>query len=337
MELFLYDDDEAPVVTQGPSIVDQAATVVAEERTAETPVDDRRGYLGGSDAAVIAGLSPWKTAYQLWLEKTGREQSPDLSDNERVYWGTVLEEIVAREYATRTNCKIRRVNRLIKHPDHPYLGAHIDRDILNTDGMLEVKTTGRRDNWGEPGTADIPDYYLAQVQHYMGITGDAWCDVAVLFFGQQMEIYHVDRDDEFIEALYKLERRFWEDYVLADEPPTPESSDEASAMWSSTRPGIVQGSAVALTVADRLYEIKQQIKEYKAEQDKLELELKKQMEDIGDTLTVGGQKIATWKTQTARRFNAKLFERDYPDLYEEYKVERESRVFRLNYKPQGGK
>jgi len=339
MELFLYDDDEAPVVTQGPSIVDQAATAVMEERAAETPVDDRRGYLGGSDAAVIAGLSPWKTGYQLWLEKTGREQPADLSDVERVYWGNVLEEIVAREYAKRTNLKVRRVNRLIKHPDYPYLGAHIDRDILNTDGMLEIKTTGRRENWGEPGTDQIPDYYLAQVQHYMAVLGERvqWCDVAVLFSGQEMAIYHVERDDEFIDAMLKIERRFWEDHVLADVPPTPESSDEASQMWASTRPGTVQGNALALTAAEQLYEIKAQIKEYEGAKDRLELELKKQMEDIGDTLTVDGKKIATWKVQTARRFDSKQFEADHPDLYNEYKAERESRVFRLSYKPQGGK
>lgn len=336
MDLHLYDDDEAPVVTQGPAIVDQAATAVLEERGAETPVDDRRGYLGGSDATVIAGLSPWKTAYQLWLEKTGREQPADLSDNERVYWGQVLEEIVAREYSKRTNLKVRRVNRLIKHSEYSYLGAHIDRDILNTPGMLEIKTTGRRDHWGEPGSADIPDYYLAQVMHYMGITGREWADVAVLFSGQEMQIYHVERDDEFVESLFTVERRFWENHVLTDEPPAPDSSDEASAMWSSTRPGTVQGNALALTSAESLYRIKEEIKRLKSEQDRLELELKKQMEDIGDTLMVDGKKVATWKVQKARRFDSKAFEADHPDLYDEYKAEKESRVFRLSYKPQGG-
>ena len=49
----------------------------------------RSGGIGGSDAAVIAGLSPWKSPYELYLEKTGEAAAPDLSDNERVYWGTV--------------------------------------------------------------------------------------------------------------------------------------------------------------------------------------------------------------------------------------------------------
>ncbi len=334
MELHLYDPDEAPTIVSGESVVDEVVSGnVTEERGAETPVEDRRGYLGGSDAAVIAGLSPWKTAYQLWLEKTGREQSPDLSGNERVYWGQILEEIVAREYQQRTGNKVRRANKLFKHPYYPFLGAHIDRDIVKSAGILEVKTTGRRDNWGEPGTDEIPDYYMAQVQHYMGIVGATWADIAVLFSGQEMAVYSVLHDDEFIEALFKLERRFWEENVLGDTPPTPSSSEEASQMWASTRPGVVNGNALALSTAERLYEVKQQIKEYESEKDRLELELKKQMEDIGDTLMVDGKKIATWKTQTARRFNTKLFEKDYPDLYDEYKRENESRVFRLSYKP----
>ena len=167
----------------------------------------------------------------------------------------------------------------------------------------------------------------------MAVTGDEWADVAVLFSGQEMQIYHVARDEEFIDALIAVERRFWEDHVLADTPPTPETSEEASAMWPRAGAGVVRGNRIALEVAGRLYEIKEQIKHYKAEQDRLELELKKQMEDIGDTLMVDGQKIATWKTQTSRRFDGKAFGADHPELYEEYKRESESRVFRLSYKP----
>jgi len=341
MGLYLYDEEDAPDITTGPEIVNEeaaTATAVMEERGAETPANDRRGYLGGSDAAIVAGLSPWKTPYQLYLEKTGAEKSLDLSGIERVYWGTVLEEIVAREYANRSGHKIRRVNRLMKHADYPYIGAHIDRDILNTDGILEVKTAGRRDNWGEPGSGDIPDNYLAQVQHYMGVAGAQWADVAVLFFGQEMVVYHVERDDEFIDGLFAIERRFWNEHVLTGIPPTPESSEEASQMWRTTRPGTVTGNDGTLITATKLHDVRATIKEKESEKDLLEAELKRQMQDIGDTLIVGKEKVATWKNQTSRRFDSNLFGEDHPDLYDQYKTEKESRVFRFSYKPgKGGK
>ena len=58
----------------------------------------RNSGIGGSDAGVIAGLNRWKSPYQLWLEKTGQVEPEDLSDNEYVYWGTVLEQVVADSY-----------------------------------------------------------------------------------------------------------------------------------------------------------------------------------------------------------------------------------------------
>ena len=52
----------------------------------------RKQGIGGSDAAAIMGLNPWKTAMDVWLEKVG-EFSEDTQDNEKM-WGRVLEDIV---------------------------------------------------------------------------------------------------------------------------------------------------------------------------------------------------------------------------------------------------
>ena len=61
-------------------------------------VHDRIGYLGGSDAAVVLGISPWKSRYQLWCEKTGAEPIPNLDGVDYIYFGQVLEPIVASEF-----------------------------------------------------------------------------------------------------------------------------------------------------------------------------------------------------------------------------------------------
>ena len=58
--------------------------------------------IGGSDAAIIAGLNRWKSPYQLWLEKTRQVEPEDISDNEYVYWGTVLEQLVADRFCELT-------------------------------------------------------------------------------------------------------------------------------------------------------------------------------------------------------------------------------------------
>ena len=93
-------------------------------------LDIRQQGIGSSDAAVAVGLSPYKSALSLWLEKTGRKQPEDLSAKEAVLWGTVLEPVLASVYAERTGRKVRRVNAVLQHPEYPYLLANLDREVI---------------------------------------------------------------------------------------------------------------------------------------------------------------------------------------------------------------
>ena len=79
----------------------------------------RRNGIGGSDAAAIMGLSPWRTAMDVWLEKTG-EFTRDDEENEQMYWGTVLEAVVAEEFTRRTGLKTRRRNAILQSRKYPF-------------------------------------------------------------------------------------------------------------------------------------------------------------------------------------------------------------------------
>lgn len=167
----------------------------------------RSAGIGGSDLAALMGLSPYKTPFQLWQEKTGRFE-PDFSpeQEERMHWGTVLEDVVARHYADAKACKVQRINTQLAHPKWPIIIGNLDRvvltegsrarwdasagRVLGAERVLEVKTAsayalrsnGESDTtgWGEPGTDQIPQHYWLQVQHYMGLAGLPVADVAVL-------------------------------------------------------------------------------------------------------------------------------------------------------------
>ena len=60
--------------------------------------------IGGSDVSVIAGINPYKSAYQLWLEKTGQTE-PAESENEYTHFGTVLEPVIRKEFIERMDLK----------------------------------------------------------------------------------------------------------------------------------------------------------------------------------------------------------------------------------------
>jgi putative phage-type endonuclease len=103
----------------------------------------RRSGLGSSDAAAAMGRSRWKTKLTVSLEKRGEIPPPDLSDNEKVQFGILLEDVVAREWARRKGKKVRCVNRTMRHPVHRFLMAHPDREIVGESALLEVKTTDK--------------------------------------------------------------------------------------------------------------------------------------------------------------------------------------------------
>ena len=196
----------------------------------------RNRGIGGSDAAVAVGLSPYKSPLELWLEKTGRKPADDLSANDAVFWGITLEAIIANVYAERTGAKVRRVNSILQHPKYPFMLVNLDRVVAHpTDGngLLEVKTAGLRSAayWVE----GVPEGYQCQVLHQLAVTGKTWADVAVLIGGNDFRIYRIERDEAKIEALIQLEQTFWQ-HVLEDTPPSCDGSESSSRALAKLYP-----------------------------------------------------------------------------------------------------
>ena len=73
----------------------------------------RNSGIGGSDAADVLGLNKWKSPFQLCLEKTGQTETDDLSSNEYVYWGNILELVVAYDKRESPSCHKTARRRLL--------------------------------------------------------------------------------------------------------------------------------------------------------------------------------------------------------------------------------
>ncbi|GCB02626.1 YqaJ viral recombinase family protein [Ralstonia sp. SET104] len=191
----------------------------------------RKQGIGGSDAAAAVGLNPYKSQLELWLEKTGRDaelRKPDPDDeNQPIYWGTLLEPIVAAHYTKRTGNRVRRVNAVLQHREIPWMLANIDREVMGACdvAILECKTAGM--NGARLWRDGVPEYVQLQVQHQLAVTGKAAGDVAVLICGQELQVHRIKRDDALIARLIELEARFWQ-YVESDMPPPADGSDSAA-------------------------------------------------------------------------------------------------------------
>ena len=195
----------------------------------------RRQGIGGSDAAAAVGLNPYQSQLELWMIKTGRfsEDSPNDSEmkpdiDSKMYWGQVLEPIVAQHYTKVTGRKVRKVNAILQHADSDksWMLANIDYRVVGSDEvqLLECKTAGE---YGAKLWKDgVPEYVECQVQHQLAVTGLQAADVCVLICGQQLKIYRIERDEELIAKLIELERLFWH-YVQSNIPPCADGSESA--------------------------------------------------------------------------------------------------------------
>jgi putative phage-type endonuclease len=200
----------------------------------------RKSGIGGSDAAAAVGLNPYMSPLELWLDKTGRDAGlakPDPHDtSEPIYWGTLLEPIVAAAYTQQTGNRVRKVNAVLQHSTIPFMLANLDREIVGVPGVqiLECKTAGE---FGARLWRDgVPEYVQLQVQHQLAVTGKLAADVAVLLCGQKLEVHRIERDDELIARLIPLEARFWR-YVETDTPPPADGSESADRALRHLYPG----------------------------------------------------------------------------------------------------
>ena len=167
--------------------------------------------IGGSDASTIAGINRWKSPYQLWLEKTGQVEPEDISDNEYVYWGTVLEQLVADRFCELTGKKVRKCG-MMQSLTHEFMLANVDRLVVGENAGLECKTANgfKAKEWEGD---NVPDGYYLQCQHYMAVTGCEKWYIACLIGGNHFVWKEIPRNEEDIAALIEAEGAFWEDNV----------------------------------------------------------------------------------------------------------------------------
>lgn len=197
---------------------------------------ERRTGIGGSDAAAVFGLSPHRTALELYHDKRGDLRPDDSEESAWLRWGRLLEPVVRQAYSDQMGVVVQQVPGIVRHPDHEWMLASLDGHV--GDGVIyEGKTARTSDGWGEPGTDQVPEHILFQCHHYLCVTGRLQAHVAVLIGGSDFRIYKIDADDEFQSMLIEGEREFWSRVVSGDPPPPDFSRSSGRALLRKLYPG----------------------------------------------------------------------------------------------------
>lgn len=253
----------------------------------------RKSGIGGSDVAAVLGASKWKTAFELWKDKTNPEVI-DAKESDIIHFGNVLESVVAAEFARRHGVKVQKRSKLFRHPEHPELIANIDRYIVGG-AILECKTCSAYASGKFGAGDDIPDEYYMQVQHYMYVTGirEAW--LAVLIGGNEYRDYHIDYDEEWAKFAAGKCVEFWQKYVVPCIPPPPTEKDKMAEYYSAISGASITAPETIIAACSELKNLKAEEKAIKnrIEKVKFSIELFAGSNEI--ICDPAGGIVATWK------------------------------------------
>ena len=275
--------------------------------------------IGGSDVSIIAGINPFKSVHQLWLEKTGQIE-PEEQGSEYTHFGTLLEPIVRKEFTERTGIKVRQKHMLLQSEEYPFMFADLD-GVINEDGemcIFEAKTASayKQETWEE----GVPAPYILQVQHYMAVTGAKKTYIAALVGGNHFFWHEIPRDEEMIGKIIAMEKYFWETHVVGGVEPIPDGSEATTnyfnSKFSSSNGKTVELPQEALSVCDEFDRISAEIKKLETEKNAAANQLKSYLKEA-ETGIVGERKI-TWKEISKSSLDTKRLKSEKPDIYTDY-------------------
>lgn len=190
----------------------------------------RANSIGGSDAPIIAGISPYRTALQLWQEKLGL--IPPQQINYAMQRGIEKEDYIRNQFIIKTGFSVFPC--VVQHESIPYMIASLDG--LSEDEMIccELKFNGAKNHFAAKADQIATDHYC-QMQHQMFVTGLK--DMFYLSYdGKESCVKQVFRDEKYIKKLIKMEKAFYECLQTIQPPKTTdiESTEILSETWLST-------------------------------------------------------------------------------------------------------
>lgn len=291
----------------------------------------RQKGIGGSDASAVAGLNRYKSPVAVFMEKTGQIEPEEAG--EAAYWGTQLEDLVAKEFMARTGLRVQRSNKMYKHPEYPWMLGNVDRLITDEHkrrGVLECKTTSayKTDEWQGDR---VPDEYTIQLQHYMAVLGVDYGFFAVLIGGNKFEYRYVERNPGIIDSLVKIEKEFWNENVLKGIPPAIDGSQASVDLLNKLYPESKPASEIELTAAqaELVLNLRAAKEDAKAAEELVKAYENELKSIIGENETAlfKGEPVATWKSTTSTRLDTSRLKKEQPDLYQKYAVTSSSRRF----------
>jgi predicted phage-related endonuclease len=175
--------------------------------------DDRRYFIGGSDARIIMGTDE-AALLRLWREKRGEIEPQDLSGNLVVQLGRATEELNRRWYEANTGRAVTDIQKRVRHPALRWMGATLDGRIDGSDAVFEAKFMLPW-SFSEEMAAEK---YMPQLQHNMWVVAARSAVLSVITGGGKWVEILAHADPLYQHLIVTAERKFWRCVESGEQP-----------------------------------------------------------------------------------------------------------------------
>jgi putative phage-type endonuclease len=180
----------------------------------------RKQYIGASDASSVLGVSPWKTSYQLWIEKTSKDPNESIP-NPRMQRGLDLEPKALSLFEQETGYLMSP--KVLISPSHQFMMASLDGLCIDDKIAVEIKCPGFKDH-EIALEGKVPDKYIPQLQHQLCVLNaeKMYYESYNPDHEKTLVIFEVYRDQTYIDNLIQKESEFYYKHMLTGIPPENE-------------------------------------------------------------------------------------------------------------------
>lgn len=279
----------------------------------------REKRIGGSDIGAILGVNKYKSIIDVYIDKT---EGSSFEGNESTYWGHIHESTIMKEFGKRHKEFI--VYQAPYSVIDDFLIANLDGVLKEKEngeyGVLEIKTTNAY-NYKDWDGDVVPQYYYAQVQHYLMLTGYKFAYIAVLIGGNHYKDFKIERNEEDIELIRNKATEFYNENILKLIPPMPDGSDAYMDHLKKKAMEIENDEVVEFDYLEekavKIKELGKEINSLKKEQDLLKEEIMLELINNGTQKGVAGKFKFNIQTRKSPDFEAMA--KENLKLMEQYK------------------
>jgi predicted phage-related endonuclease len=253
------------------------------------------------------------------LEKLGLKERPDLSQVEAVQMGNVMQPLIGRLAQDKLQIELKDADYALTHPKETWLKSHFD--FISADGrtLVEAKNYNAavRNKFDSEANI-IPPADMAQIIHEAAVHNVEKIVLAVLFGGQNFETFEFTISEAQKESLIKDMARFW-GAVATKQPLEPENTEQTKLIYSQDSGTSIVAIQPIEKAAEALKFVKEEIKRLEEKEENLLTAIQNHMQWSSELVSFDGKVLATWKnSKSSKRFDAKLFQAQQPDLYEKF-------------------